>query len=51
MDIAMFLAGFLFLFIIITNVVSVRFGNKIILDLDSDARLQELQGSRYYSAS
>ncbi len=36
------LAGFLFLFIIITNIASVRFGNKILSDLDSDAKLQKI---------
>jgi len=38
----MSLSGFLFLFIIITSVASVRFGNKIISDLDSEAKLQEI---------
>jgi len=38
----MSLSGFLFLFIIITSVASVRFGNKIISDLDSDAKLQKI---------
>jgi hypothetical protein len=36
------LAGFLFLFIIITSVASVKFGNKIMLDLDLDVKLQEI---------
>lgn len=41
-EIAMRLSGFLFLFIIITNVASVRFGNKLTKDLDSDAKLQKI---------
>ncbi len=42
MIIEMSLSGFLFLFIIITSVASVRFGNKIISDMDSDAKLQKI---------
>ena len=42
MIIEMSLSGFLFLFIMITDVVSVAFGNKIIRDLDSDAKLQKI---------
>ncbi len=42
MKVEMFLSGFLFLFIIITNIASVRFGNKTFSDLDSDAKLQEI---------
>jgi len=38
----MILSGFLFLFIIITSVASEAFGNKIISDLDSDAKLQKI---------
>ncbi|TKJ19269.1 MAG: hypothetical protein CEE43_15975 [Promethearchaeota archaeon Loki_b32] len=38
----MILSGFLFLFIIITNVTSVEFSNKIISDLNSDAKLQKI---------
>ena len=41
-EIAMRLSGFLFLFIIITNVASVAFGNKLTRDLDSDAELQKI---------
>jgi len=43
MDIAMFLAGFLFLFIIVTLTASSQLGNKITFggnDLDPDAKLQ-----------
>ncbi|HEC37070.1 MAG TPA: DUF4386 domain-containing protein [bacterium] len=40
MNIAMMLSGFLFLFIIITNVAGVRYGTKTFSDLDSDAKLQ-----------
>lgn len=36
------LSGFLFLFIIITNLVSDRFGYKTFSDLDSAAKLQEI---------
>ncbi len=42
MSIEMFLSGVFFLFIIITNFVSVRFGNKTFSDLDSDAKLQKI---------
>ena len=42
MIIEMSFSGFLFLFIIITNVTSVAFGNKLINDLDSDAKLQKI---------
>ncbi len=42
MKVEMFLSGFFFLFIIITNIASVRFGNKTFSDLDSDAKLQEI---------
>ncbi len=41
-EIAMRLSGFLFLFIMITDIASVAFGNKIIGDLDSDAKLQKI---------
>jgi hypothetical protein len=41
-EIAMRLSGFLFLFVIITDFVTVTFGNKIISDLDSDAELQKI---------
>jgi hypothetical protein len=40
--IEMILAGFLFLFIIITLIISERFGYSVISDLDSDAKLQEI---------
>ena len=40
MEIEMRLAGFFFLLIIITNILSVRFGTKTFSDLDSDAKLQ-----------
>jgi hypothetical protein len=36
------LAGFLFLFIIITLITSERFGYSVISDLDSDVKLQEI---------
>ena len=36
------LSGFLFLFIIITSITSGRFGYSIISDLDSDAKLQQI---------
>ena len=36
------LSGFLFLFIIITLITGERFGYKVISDLDSDAKLQEI---------
>ncbi len=36
------LSGFLFLFIIITNIASVRFGNETFSDLDPDAKLQKI---------
>ena len=36
------LSGFLFLFIIITNITSDRFGYKTISDLDSDTKLQKI---------
>ena len=42
MIIEMILSGFLFLFIIITLIASEAFGNKVISDLDSDARLQKI---------
>jgi len=38
----MILSGFLFLFIIITNLASERFGTKTFSDLDSDAKLQKI---------
>ncbi len=41
-EVAMRISGFLFLFIIITNVASVRFGNKLTRDLDPDAKLQKI---------
>jgi len=41
-EIAMSVSGFLFLFIIITLIASEAFGNKVISDLDSDARLQKI---------
>jgi uncharacterized membrane protein len=40
--IEMSLAGFLFLFIIITLITSDRFGYSVISDLDSDTKLQEI---------
>jgi hypothetical protein len=40
--IKMILSGFFFWFIIITNVVSVRFGYETFNDLDSDAKLQKI---------
>ena len=40
--IAMMLSGFLFLFIIITLITAERFGYKVVSDLDSDAKLQEI---------
>ena len=36
------LSGFLFLFIIITLIISERFGYSVISDLDSDTKLQEI---------
>ena len=42
MIIEMMLSGFLFLFIIITNLASERFGNETFSDLDSDAKLQKI---------
>jgi len=42
MSIEMFLSGFLFLFIIITNVASGRFGYSTFGDVDSDAKLQKI---------
>ena len=39
---AMRICGFLFLFIIISSVASEAFGDKIISDLDSDAKLQNI---------
>ncbi len=42
MIIPMFLSGFLFWFIIITNIASVRFGYETFSDLDSDAKLQQI---------
>lgn len=38
----MVLSGFLFLFIIITLIASEAFGNKVISNLDSDAKLQNI---------
>jgi len=38
----MILSGFLFLFIIITNLASERFGYETFSDLDSDAKLQKI---------
>jgi len=40
--IEMILAGFLFLFIIITLVIGERFGYSVISDLDSETKLQEI---------
>ena len=40
--IEMMLSGFLFLFIIITLITAERFGYSVISDLDSDAKLQEI---------
>jgi hypothetical protein len=40
--IEMVLAGFLFLFIIITLVIAERFGYSVISDLDSETKLQEI---------
>ena len=42
MVIEMVLSGFLFLFIIVTLIASEAFGNKVISDLDSNARLQKI---------
>ena len=42
MIIEMMLSGFLFLFIIITNLASGRFGHETFSDLDSDAKLQKI---------
>jgi hypothetical protein len=42
MSIEMFLSGFFFLFIIITNVASGRFGYSTFGDVDSDAKLQKI---------
>jgi len=39
----MSIAGFLFLFIIITYIKSGRFGYQVISDLNSDAKLQEIK--------
>ncbi|MCP8310830.1 MAG: hypothetical protein L6N94_04970, partial [Candidatus Methylarchaceae archaeon HK01M] len=36
------LSGFFFLFIIITLIISERFGYSVISDLDSDTKLQEI---------
>jgi hypothetical protein len=41
-EIAMRLSGFLFLFNLVLEVASVAFGNKIISDLDSEAKLQKI---------
>jgi hypothetical protein len=41
----MVLSGFLFLFIIITLITSERFGYSVIDDLDSDAKLQEINNN------
>ncbi len=35
-------SGFLFLFIMITNIASERFGHEIFSDLDADAKLQKI---------
>ena len=43
--IEMMLSGFLFLFIIITLITSERFGYSVIDDLDSDAKLQEINNN------
>ncbi len=40
--IEMMLSGFLFLFIIITKLASERFGHETFSDLDSDAKLQQI---------
>ena len=42
MIVEMNLSGFLFLFIIITNLASERFGHETFSDLDSDAKLQKI---------
>lgn len=42
MIVEMFLSGFFFLFIIITNLASGRFGYKNFSDLDSEAKLQKV---------
>jgi len=42
LNIEMGLSGFLFWFIIITNIASVRFGYETFSDLDSDAKLQKI---------
>ena len=41
-ELAMILSGFLFLFIIITNITSERFGYETFSDLDSAAKLQQI---------
>ncbi len=41
-ELAMILSGFFFLFIIITNIASERFGYETFSDLDSDAKLQQI---------
>jgi len=43
--IELILAGFLFLFIIITLVIAERFGYSVISDLDSDIKLQEISNN------
>ncbi len=45
MSIEMRLSGFLFLLIIITNILSVKFGTKVFSDLDSDAKLQTINNN------
>ncbi len=45
MIIPMFLSGFLFWFIIITNLASVRFGYETFSDLDSGAKLQQINNN------
>ena len=45
MIIEIVLSGFLFLFIIITLIVSEAFGYKVISDLDSDTKLQEINNN------
>ena len=46
MIVEVILSGFLFLFIIITNLASERFGYETFSDLDSDAKLQKINNDR-----
>ena len=45
MIVEMIFSGFLFIFIIITNLASERFGYEIFSDLDSDAKLQKINNN------